>query len=571
MTSGLLRGIPASAGVATGYARLLNGGASSSNGRSTGGSAAAARVAPALGVEDALDRVAQELTLVAERLRRDGHANEAEIVSVGALIAEDPVLRREALEGVAAGQAPPDAVVSVTERHAAAMEALRDAVLRERAADIRQVGRRAAALLRGEGAAPETEGPHVIVAEELGPAEVIGLEAGDVVAGVAVRGGANSHAAIVARTLGLPLVLGVDRSVLDLEEGTPLVVNGGEGTVRIRPAKAEEERARQAMEAAGHRRAALAAERDLPCQTLDGHRITLLCNVATEAETLAGLEAGAEGVGLLRTELTFLDAVRWPDQEDHRRVLEPVLRHLAGRHAVVRVLDFGGDKVPPFLTSVLPEVAGPHMRGLPALLRAEDALGAQLRAALEAGRECKLGILLPMITSIREVRMARAILTEAERATGGGGVELGVMVEVPSAALIADRLAQELDFLSIGTNDLTEHVLGVNRRDPRSVPALAAHPSVLALINRVARAGRSRGKPVRVCGESAADPLVVPLLVGLGIEALSVSPAAVDEVRARVRRLSFESCAGAARTAMSADSLEDVWDLVSARCAVELP
>jgi phosphoenolpyruvate-protein kinase (PTS system EI component) len=522
--------------------------------------------ATTIGVEQALDAAATELWDAAEGLRRAGHAEDAEIVSVGAAIAEDPVLRAEASARVDAGSSPAEAIVAVCEAHAAAVESLGDPTLRERAADVRQVGRRAAAWALGRSALPtERPGPLVMVAEELGPADLLGRDGVQVVAGVAVRGGPSSHAAIVARSIGIPLVLGVDRSVLGADLAS-VIVDGDDGLVIVRPDDDELSRARAAMRGAADRRTAMASERGLPSKTTDGRRVTLLCNVATESETLAGLEAGAEGVGLLRTELPFLEATAWPDEAAHRRSLEPILRLLAGRPAIVRVLDFGGDKVPPFLASALPEVSGPHLRGLPALLSAEGALGAQLRAAIDAGRRCRLGILIPMVTSMREARLARDAVATAAAAVGAPVPEVGVMVEVPSAALIVDRLAGEMDFLSVGTNDLTEHALGVNRRDPAARPALAAHPSVLTLINRVVRAGRVRGRSVEICGEAAADPLVMPLLIGLGATSLSVSPARIDDVRSRIRRLSFASCAAAARDAMAADSIEEVWDLARSVC-----
>lgn len=572
MNAATLHGTPASSGVATGDAHGLHRrGDRDGTGIVAGGSS---DLGPAIGIDQALDVVSRELSAAAARLREAGHAAEAEIVSVGALIAEDPVLRAEAAEAVAAGRSSIEALTEVTDRHARAMESLRDPVLRERAADIRQVGRRAAAVLSGAatGAREGANGdPVILIADELGPAEVLGGDGMHVAGAVAVRGGPNSHAAIVARTLGLPLVLGVDASILEVPDGASLVIDGDAGSVTVAPSSEDLRAARAAMDAAGRRRTALAAERGLPCETTDGRRFGLLCNVATEAETRAGLEAGAEGVGLLRTELTFLEAEGWPDEAAHRRVLEPILRLLQGRPAIVRVLDFGGDKVPPFLQVALERGAGPHARGLPALLESDDALGAQLRAALVAGRGTRLGILVPMVTSLREVRLARDLLRRAVDVTGATMPELGVMIEVPSAALLADRLAQELDFLSVGTNDLTEHALGVGRRDPSARPALAAHPSVLTLINRVARAGRDHGCAVRICGEAAADPLVVPLLVGVGVDTLSVSPAKVDEVRARVRRLSFDACADIAREAMASDSIDEVWDLVRARSWPELP
>ena len=564
MTPSPYRGVPVSGGIAAGTARVLPAatmkrGAPSSNGDRT------------VGVDEALDAVAGELTNAAKRLRDSGHPDEAEIVSVGALIAGDPLLRSEVGDLVAGGGDPVGSLTAVIERHAGAMEALGDPTLRERGADIRQVGRRAAAVLRGEPGPAAPAGPNVVIAEELGPAEVIGLDGGTVVAGVAVRGGPNSHTAIVARTLGLPLVLGVDPAILDTPGGTTVIVDGEAGTVTVAPAPDQLAKARVAMEAEAAHRSALAKERGLPSETMDGHRVYLLCNVATAAETVAGLEAGAEGVGLLRTELTFLEVTAWPNEDAHRRVLEPILTLLGGKAAVVRVLDFGGDKVPPFLARELPAGSGPHIRGLPVLLAAKDALAAQLRAAVDLGRWSRLGILVPMVTSLREVRMAREILERASADVKAEVPELGVMVEVPSAALLADRFAQDVDFLSIGTNDLTEHVLGVTRRDPAARPALAAHPSVLALINRVARAGREYGCAVRVCGEAASDPIVVPLLVGMGIEALSVSPARIDEVRARIRRLSFQDCAKVTAEALSMDSAEDVWSLVRDRAWPALP
>ncbi len=565
MSSRTYHGIAAAPGIATGPAFVIR--QESDEADASSGSA--------MGIDQALDQVRLELHALAASLTADGHAAEAEIVSVGALIADDPVLREEAAREVHAGRSPVEAVRAVTERHARAMEALRDPVLSERAADIRQVGRRAIAVLRTRpepnGSPGTLPGRTVLLGEELGPADVLGIDAGQVAAAVAVRGGPNSHAAIVARTLGIPLVLGVDPAVLDVPDRTEVVVDGDGGSVTLAPTKDRIARARSAMDRAARRRVALAAERALPCRTTDGRHVGLLCNVATEAETAAGLDTGAEGVGLLRTELTFLDADSWPGEEDHRRVLAPILSLLQGRTAIVRVLDFGGDKVPPFLRSELPARAGPHLRGLPALLQTEDALGAQLRAALVAGRGCRLGILVPMVTSLREVRLAREVLRQAVADTGAEMPGFGVMVEVPSAALLADRIAREVDFLSVGTNDLTEHALGVNRRDPGARPALAAHPSVLTLINRVARAGRANGCAVRICGEAAADPLVVPLLVGAGVDSLSVSPAAIDEVRARVRRLSYDACSSLLRQAMAVDSVEDVWGLVRSSGWPELP
>ncbi len=571
MTRRVFRGVPASGGVAVGTVVVL---------RSTGPASrrigASERFDPAqaaLRAEDALDQVADELSALADRLRAEDHAAEADIVEVGSLIAADPVLRSDVRESVAGGHDAGDAVVAVAEQHAAVMEGLDEPALRERAADIRQIGRRAATILAGgndpEAARHDGEGPYVLIAEELGPADVVDLLGGAYAGGAAARGGPNSHAAIVARTLRLPLVLGLPPEAVSVVSGTQVIVDGDSGTLVIEPSNRELEAAGQGMATAARRRSALASERNLPAVTTDGVSVRLFCNVASEEEVRAGLEAGAEGVGLLRTELPFLEATEWPDEAAHYATLAPILAALTDREAVVRVLDFGGDKVPIFLAA---QVRGAS-RGLPALLEAPDALGAQIRAALRASRDAgaRLKILVPMVTSLREVGLARRIVNDAARDIGTDPSPLGVMVEVPSAALLADRLAKDVDFLSIGTNDLTQAALGISRTEPSALAALAAHPSILSLIGRVARAGEENGRSVRVCGEAGADPLVVPLLLGLGIQALSVAPSLVDETRARVRSLSFAECRDVARKAVTLGSIEDVWELVRSRVLPELP
>jgi phosphoenolpyruvate-protein kinase (PTS system EI component) len=571
MTRRVFRGVPASGGVAAGTAVVLH--AARPRSTKAGPSEALDPVQATLLAERALDRVADELSTLAERLRAEGHAAEADIVGVGTLIATDRVLRSDVRAAVAGGQDPADALMAVAERHAAVMQGLAEPVLRERAADIRQVGRRAASILAG-GDGPEAgpadgHGPYVLVAEELGPADVLGFLGGAYAGGAAARGGPNSHAAIVARALRVPLVLGLPREATCVAPGTPVVVDGDTGTLVAEPWEGELEAVRKGMASSARRRSALAAERDLPAVTTDGLSVQLFCNVASEEEARVGLEAGADGVGLLRTELPFLEATEWPDEAAHYAMLAPILAALTGREAVVRVLDFGGDKVPSFLAG---QVRGAS-RGLPTLLQAPDALGAQIRAALRAGRDtgAKLKVLVPMITSLRELGLARRILDDSARRVGTEACPFGVMVEVPSAALLADRMAKEVDFLSIGTNDLTQHALGVSRADPSALPALAAHPSILSLIGRVTRAGEKNGRSVRVCGEAGADPLVVPLLIGLGIDALSVAPSRVDETRARVRRLSFAECREVAGKAVTLGSIEDVWELVRNRAWPELP
>jgi phosphoenolpyruvate-protein kinase (PTS system EI component) len=259
-----------------------------------------------------------------------------------------------------------------------------------------------------------------------------------------------------------------------------------------------------------------------PVRTADGEQVTLLCNVASAAETRLGLSGGAAGVGLLRTEIPFTGAAGWPAQADHLAQLTPVLSLLAGQPAVVRLLDFSGDKIPPFLSCRVP--------GLAALLGEPGALRDQLRAILLAGRDTQLAVLVPMVRSLHEVRHVRAELAQAAAETRTRAPELGIMVEVAATAAAAGMFAPEVDFFSIGTNDLASEVLQLDRAGPGSQPALAADPRVLTLIESVVLAARQTGVKVSVCGDAAADPAVLPLLIGLGVRTLSVGAARVPRV-----------------------------------------
>jgi phosphoenolpyruvate-protein kinase (PTS system EI component) len=476
-------------------------------------------------VGPAFAAVAADLDRLADRVRAEGRSAAADIVAVGALIAADVTLVDDARTAVAGAGDPLQALLDAVERHARAIEELPDPVLRERGADIRQIGRRVADRLAWAGLdAGRPAGTFVLVGAEVGPADLLDWLGQGLAAVVAVRGGANSHAAIIARSTGLPLVTGVDPGVLDLPDGTPLLVEATaeRGLVVADPGAAEVGRASDQAVRAESRRALLATERGRPHVTADGQPFTLLCNVATDVEVRAGLDAGAEGIGLLRTELPFVEAGSWPTEGDHRRVLRPILAEARGLPVTARLLDFSGDKVPPFLRG------GPA--GLAALLAEPGALAAQLHALIDLGREVDLRIMVPMVRAPEELVAVRAMVS---------GVPVGAMVETVAAGSRITELALVADFFSIGTNDLTGEVLGLDRRDPAARPELAAHPSVLAIIERVVAAS---GRPVSVCGDAGAHPVTLPLLVGAGVRAVSVAAARVDETRYLLRRLDTGDC-----------------------------
>ncbi len=477
-------------------------------------------------VRAAFAAVARDRAALADELRARGQDLQAGIVDVAALIAADPALVGPALEAVRAGAEGPDAVRTAGQTQAALLAALPDPDLAQRAGDVRQVAQAVADHLHGVGAPPPPAGTFILVRREVDPADLIRLAEAGLAGAVSVGGGASSHAAIIARGLGLPMLVGADPYVLDGPNGHEAILDATTGELIVDPAAPELAAARAAAQAARTVAAAPGyAEASPEVKTADGEPVTLLCNVASVAETRLGLSGGAVGVGLLRTEIGFTGASAWPSEADHLDRLTPILALLEDRPAVVRLLDFSGDKVPPFLAGQ-PDQG----QGLTALLGEPGALADQLRAIALAGRKTRLSVLVPMVRTLAEVARVRAALAAASGQAGLEPPELGIMVEVAATAAAAAEFAPAVDFFSIGTNDLSSEVLGLDRADPATRPALAADPRVLTLIERVATAGAAAGVKVSVCGDAAADPLVLPLLLGLGIRTFSVGAARVPQV-----------------------------------------
>jgi len=542
----LLQGLPASPGEAAGRARLLDPAIAAGPPLDS-----ADRPAALAAARTALAAAGAELEALGARLRSEGRAGEAEIVETGVLMAADPALDA-ALEAavLSDGHAPAAALPAACGVHADLIAALPDKTLAARADDVRSLGRRAARKLAPNGTSVPAQGTQVplgaaiLVADDLGPADVAELDAA--VAGIALAGGGPSaHAAVVARGLGMPLVVGLGPELLALPDGAELALDGGAGTLVVAPAPARVAAATAARRLRERERADAEAAASLPAVTADGVRVRVLVNAATAAEVRAGLRAGAEGVGLLRTELAFLDAPAWPSEAAHRAAIEPVLAQLAGRTATVRVLDFGADKTPPFLR-------GTRARGLALLLGHPGELEVQLRAIAAAGEATGLRVLLPLVESAQQLRAVRSLLP--------AGAQLGAMIETRAAVAAAGEIAREADFVSIGTNDLTADVLGADRFAPG---AAAAHdPRVLAAIAAACDAAREAGRVVEVCGEAAGDPVLLPLLVGLGVGELSVGAARVGATRAAVRALDAAAAGRLARRALRASGPAEVAALV---------
>jgi multiphosphoryl transfer protein len=517
MSERVLHGLAVSGGVAVGPAFVLA--AAGADPVAEGPQAALA----------ALARVAAELGRSAARLAAQGRETDAEIIESNRLMAEDPSLRSE-VETLAGERPAAAALRAATERQAAILASLDDPLLAGRAADVRELGRRAIRALSGDGAAKPPARPSIVVAPELGPAELVDLqlEEGLILAIALAEGSATSHAAIMARSLGVPMVAALGEDLLTTADGDELVVDGSAGAIVLRPGPVTLERSRVAAAEEAAEQQRLAARRHQPCITASGKPIRLLANASTRIEVETALQRGAEGVGLVRTELAFLDATGWPSEAQHVAALAPILEPLRGRVATVRTLDFGADKTPAFLRS-------DGGRGIALMLEHEDALEAQLAAIIRAGAGTRLRIMLPLVEAPEQLLATRRLLRAA---TGSVRVlpQLGAMIETPAGARRSTELALHADFFSIGTNDLVATTLGLDRDQPEASPLSAAEPAVVELMRRTVESARAAGITVEVCGEAAGEPELTSLLVGLGVDELSVSPARLDAIRDAVRR-----------------------------------
>jgi phosphoenolpyruvate-protein kinase (PTS system EI component) len=518
MSERVLAGLAVSGGVAVGSAFTL-----SEPGEDPGVDGPEAAVA-------ALARVADELGRTAARLALQGRTVQAEIIEANRMMAEDPALIADVIE-LADGLPAARALRTAIERRADVLAALDDPFLAGRAADVRELGRRAVRALTGVGAAEPPPQPSIIVARELGPAELVDLrlEEGRVL-GIALAGGsATSHAAIMARSLGVPMTAGIGDDVLNVAAGELLIVDGAAGTVVLSPGPEALVRFQRAAAREAKERARLAFGRGQPTVTAHGRTIRLLANASTPAEAAAAFDCAAEGLGLVRTELAFLDAADWPTEDQHEDALAATLSVFAGRVVTVRTLDFGADKTPAFLR-------GRGGRGVALTLEHEDALEAQLVGILRAGASTRLRIMLPLVESPVQIVAVRRLLRRAARTAGRPAPQLGAMIETPAAALGAHELAIVSDFFSIGTNDLVATTLGFDREKGDASPLTAADPAVVELMRRTIDAAHEAGITVEICGEAAGEPELTPLLIGLGVDELSVSPARLDAVRDAIRR-----------------------------------
>jgi phosphocarrier protein FPr/phosphocarrier protein len=469
---------------------------------------------------------------------------------------DDPELIAAARAGIAQGRGAGFAWRAALRASAAALEALPDARLRERADDLLDLETQVLLVLQGRaaGAPPPLPPDAILIARELLPSQLAEL-AGARPAGICMAGGGpTSHAAILAAAMGIPALVALGARLLSLADGTTLVLDADRGTLEVAPAAARLEEVRAALSERATRRAALTAAAQQPGRTADGTRIEVFANVGSVAEAEAAVANGAEGCGLLRTEFLFLEREQAPTEAEQTAAYQRIADALGARPLVIRTLDAGGDK--PIAYLPLPPEDNPALglRGVRTGFAYPQLLRTQLAAVLAVRRATRCRVLLPMITDVEEVRRVRALLEEMCAERGVAMPALGAMIETPAAALLAVRLAAVADFLSIGTNDLTQYTLAMDRGHPQLAPRLdALHPAVLRLIASTAQAAKVHDRHAAVCGGLASDAQAAPLLIGLGVTELSAVPAVIPQLKAVLAGVTMEQCRTLAAAALGAE------------------
>jgi phosphoenolpyruvate-protein phosphotransferase len=504
-------------------------------------------------LQEAIERARGQLvTMRKQMLKRKADA-EAAIFDVHLEILDDPDLLDTVLLKINEKQNAAQAWQETIDQRAELVAGLADPLLAARSADLHDVGYRVLRLLVGseEPRYRLPDHPVIILAEDLSPSDTASLDKDKVLGFCTAIGGPTAHSAIIARALSLPAVVSAGENVLEIADGTMVIVDGGTGLISIAPDEATINHAQQAQ-------AQLVAQRDAaeksaaePAITQDGHRVEIVANIGGLADAELAMDSGAEGVGLLRTEFLFLDRTTPPTEDEQFSVYRNVAQAMQGQPVIIRTLDIGGDKPLPYID--VPPEANPFLgeRGIRLCLNRPELLREQLRAILRASQFGKLRIMFPMIADLTEFRRARQMVEDVRAELDVPPVEIGIMVEVPSAALMADAFAPEVDFFSVGTNDLTQYTLAMDRMHPSlAAQSDGLHPAILRLIKNTVDAAHAAGKWVGVCGELGADPQAVPILIGIGVDELSVSVPAIPAVKAQVRSLQLENAKSLARQAL---------------------
>jgi multiphosphoryl transfer protein len=491
---------------------------------------------------------------------KSGAAGAAIFLAHAEFLADPDLLAR--VEGrIARGESAGWAWRETIDGEADSLAKLDDPLLAGRATDLRDVGTRVLRRLAEviEEAAEMPAEPMILLAEDLTPSDAAALDPARVLGFCTAGGGPTSHAAIIARSLGIPAVVGVGPAVMHQAEGAPAVLDGDAGVLYVDPSEEDLRAARAAQSALADLRDAEGRRRYEPAITTDGVRIEVVANTGLAREAAQAVEAGGEGIGLMRSEFLFLERDSAPSEEEQYLAYRKAAEALAGLPLIVRTLDIGGDKAVPYLDMPAEENPFLGVRGIRLCLAHPDLFKTQLRAIFRASAHGSIKIMYPMISGTTELREALAITEQVRQELGAERLEVGIMIEVPSAVVMAAELADLVDFFSIGTNDLTQYVLAMDRGHPQLArQADGLHPAVLRMIDQTVRATDGKKTWVGVCGGVAGEPLGAVILIGLGVTELSVSIPSIAAIKACVRNVSMADARNLARRALACDSAEAV-------------
>ncbi|RME78991.1 MAG: phosphoenolpyruvate--protein phosphotransferase, partial [Chloroflexi bacterium] len=518
-------------------------------------------------LRQAIEAAKQEIDLLKRQAESQISRYEAGIFEAHRLVLKDPALVDAALGFIAEAHINAEAAwQKAVEAIIAGYQALDDPYLQARQADVTDVGQRVLKHLTGTvPAKPTLDTPSIIIADDLSPSDTMQLDPDKVLGICTALGSATAHSAILARALGIPAVVGVGPAIRQIKDGTVVALDGQQGKVWPAP----DEQTRRDLQARRDRWrsdwALLKASAQQPAITTDGKRVEIAANIGAATEIKNALRHGAEGVGLFRTELLFINRTAPPDEEEQVAIYRQAADLLGRRPLIIRTLDIGGDKPLPYLN--LPPEENPFLgwRGIRLCLGQPELFKTQLRAILRASFKRQIKIMFPMVSTVDEIRAARQLLAEVQadlRASGipfDEGMQIGIMVETPAAVAQADLLATEVDFFSIGTNDLSQYTMAADRTNAR-VSALTNpfHPAVLRMIQQTIKAGHKAGIWVGMCGEFAGNPLAAPLLLGLELDEFSMNAPAIPQVKQIIRRLSLRKARQIARKALKLDSAQAV-------------
>lgn len=516
----------------------------------------------------AVERGIEQIDIVKTRMNQLISKEETAIFDVYRLILEDPaIIQQIETQILKEGYVAEYAVKVVFEQYLKSIANIDDDYLRERTTDVRDAAQRLLENLTGmPGQQYDIPDDAVLVAEDLSPADLSMLE-GDKFRGIALAtGGVTSHASILAKSFEIPSVVAIEDLTESVHQGDMLIIDGNAGSIHVNPnSEVIREYDRLERDYAELNRE-LGGLKNLPAETTDGHRVSLYANIGLLSDVAFAQSHGAQGVGLYRTEIAFLSHRDFPSEEDQYSLYSKVVEGMAGKPVTIRTLDIGADKYPSYMRSVAAE-PNPFLgwRSIRISLEVEEIFKTQLRAILRAGDLGRIRMLIPMISSLEEIQKVKEILAEAKGELEREGtpydrqMELGIMVEVPAAVQLAERFLREVDFLSIGTNDLIQYILAVDRSN-RKVANLyePLHPAVLAALNSTIEAGKREGKRVGMCGEMAGDPVSALLLVGMGLEEFSMGSLYIPVIKKAIRSVSYQTAKATAKIVLEMDSMGEI-------------